>query len=249
MKLALGFRRSMSRILGNYPRLYYPVMRYHPRYSELLITDSTEIVIEGYPRSGNTFAVAALQFAQPRPIHIARHTHSPAQVIQAVRRGLPTLVLVRAPRDAAISLLIRESGGSLECALQRYLEYYTRIHRHRDGFVVGAFDEVVGNFGAVIDRLNRAFGLGLTPFDHTLANRDAVFRIVEDMERRNVGVLRENSVARPSSSRREPKGRLAEALAHPRYQSLLGECEALYRTYKALSRRTGRREAFGCPGG
>ena len=79
LRLGSRLRRSVSLLLGDYPRLYYPVMRHHRRYKELLITDATELVLEGYPRSGNTFAVAALQFAQDRPLRIARHTHMPAR--------------------------------------------------------------------------------------------------------------------------------------------------------------------------
>jgi hypothetical protein len=250
MRLASRLRRSVSLLLGDHPSLYYPVMRHHRRYRELLITDATELVLEGYPRSGNTFAVAALQFAQDRPLRIARHTHMPAQVMEAVRRRLPTLVLVRPPRDAAVSLVIREPAVTLERALRRYRRYHSRIHPCRDGFVVGTFDEVTGAFGTVVERFNRAFGLDLTLFEHTPANCDAVFRIVEDMERKDfAGELREHRVARPSDSRREPKARLSEALKEPRYQGLLAECDALYAAYEGLAARAAAREASSRPGG
>src|SRR5204862_776059 len=131
VRLVARLRLSISLLLGDYPRLYYPVMRHRRRYKDLLISDDTELVIEGYPRSGNTFAVAALQFAQTRVLRIARHTHSPAQVMEAVRRRLPTLVLVRAPRDAAVSLVIREPAVTLERALKRYERYHRRLHGYR----------------------------------------------------------------------------------------------------------------------
>jgi hypothetical protein len=236
-RLASRLRLSVSLALGDYPRLYYPIMRHHPRYRELLITDTTEIVVEGYPRSGNTFAVAALQFAQSRPLRIARHTHSPAQVLEAVRRKLPTLVLVRPPRDAAVSLVIREPAVTLERALQRYRRHHSRIYPSREGFVVGTFDEVTGDFGTVVERVNLAYGLALTPFVHTPANCDTVFRIVEDMERRDFdGELREHRVARPSDSRREPKAQLSEALGQSRYRLLLEECQALYDAFACHAR-------------
>jgi hypothetical protein len=157
-------------------------MRRHKRYRDLLISADTQVVIEGYPRSGNTFAVAAVQFAQERPLRIARHTHSPAQVIEAVHRGLPTLVLVREPRDAGVSLVIREPDVSLEFAFRRYLRFHNRIRPHVAGFVVATFNEVVSDFGPVVVRLNQRFGLTLTPFQHTGSNCEVVFRMVEDMD-------------------------------------------------------------------
>jgi hypothetical protein len=238
VRLVARLRLSISLLLGDYPRLYYPVMRHRRRYKDLLISDDTEIVIEGYPRSGNTFAVAALQFAQNRALRMARHTHAPAQVMEAVRRRLPTLLLVRAPRDAAVSLVIREPAVTLEHALKRYERYHRRLHGYRAGFLVATFGEVTSSFGPVVERLNRRFGLALTPFEHTPSNCEEVFKAVEDMERKDFGgVLREHRVARPSDWRRKPKARLAEALDHAAYRRLLQDCESLYHEYQALARR------------
>src|SRR5207247_8264431 len=49
-------------------------------------TAETEICIEGFPRSGNTFAVIAFQQAQTRTVSIAHHVHAPGSVIGAARR-------------------------------------------------------------------------------------------------------------------------------------------------------------------
>jgi len=228
--------RVLRLVLADHPRLYYPVMRRRPFYKDLLISDRTELVIEGYPRSGNTFAVAALQFAQPRALNIARHTHSPAQVIEAARRRLPLLVLVREPRDAAVSLVIREPPLTLELALRRYIRFHRRIHPYRASYVVGTFDEVTTDYTPVLERLNSAFGLKLAPFQHTPANREAVFKIVEEMERRAFqGQLVETRVARPSPARAEPKARLLETLARGRHRALLEDCHGLYQGFLSLA--------------
>lgn len=231
-----SLRRTLGLILGDHPRLFYPIMRHRQRYHALLIADQTEIVIEGYPRSGNTFAVAALQFAQAQPLRIARHTHYPAQVIEGVRRGLPVLVLVRAPKEAAASLVIREPDHSLALALRRYLRFYRRIHPYRAGFVVGTFGEVTTNYAPVIQRLNRAFGLQMTPFEHTADNCEAVFGILEDMERQAFhGQMAETRVARPSTVRAAPKAQLMAAMEQPEFQRLVEECEAEYRRFQTLA--------------
>ena len=242
--MSSSFRRHTEHLslilrlaLADHPGLYYPVMRRRAHYKDLLISDHTELVIEGYPRSGNTFAVAALQFAQPRRLSIARHTHAPAQVIEAVRRRLPVLVLVREPRDAAVSLIIREPPLSLEMALRRYVRFHKRIYRYRNAFVVATFAEVTANYSPVIERLNEAFRLSLTPFRHTLDNCEAVFRIVEDMERRAFrGKLAESRVARPSPVRAEPKARLMETLSGGKHHALLADCDEVYQLFQYLAR-------------
>jgi hypothetical protein len=198
------------------------------------------LVVEGFPRSGNTFVVAALQFAQPRGLVIARHTHYPAQVIEAVRRGLPLLVLVREPRDAAASLVIREPVFTPMNALKRYLRYYRRILPYHHRYVVGTFTEVTTNLAPVVERLNRAFRLNLEPFEHTPANCEAVFHLVEDMERRAYrGVLAETRVARPSSVRQAPKAHLMEEMSEPRHRDVLARCDDLFRRFEELAERPG----------
>lgn len=88
---------------------------------------NTELVIEGFPRSGNTFAGAAFTVVQGRPVTLGRHMHRPAQVIAAARRGLPTLVFIRRPSDAVLSLVIRHPHISIAKALNDYIRFYTAI--------------------------------------------------------------------------------------------------------------------------
>jgi hypothetical protein len=47
---------------------------------------------------------------------IAPHLHAPAQVIRVARRRILTLVLMRRPRDAVLSLVIRDPA-SVDLAL------------------------------------------------------------------------------------------------------------------------------------
>lgn len=235
--LAGRLRQELSLSLADHPRLFYPVMRRRATYRGVLISEQTELVIEGYPRSGNTFAVAAVQFAQPRPVVIARHTHAPAQVIEAARRGLPTLVLLRDPRDAGMSLVIREPKISLALALRRYVRFYSRLAPFYKSFIVGTFAEVTTNCAVVIERLNARCGLELAPFRHTPENCARVFEMVEEMERRTLGgLLRETRVARPSAVRDSIKASLIPALEDPAYRSLLDTCYSLHREFQEMSR-------------
>ncbi len=50
------------------PTVYFGIQRLRPSRRYLLVTKDTEIVIEGYPRSANTFAVAAFLVAQGLPV-------------------------------------------------------------------------------------------------------------------------------------------------------------------------------------
>ena len=60
-------------------------------------------MIDGYTRSASTYAVYAFQLSQARPVRVAHHLHAPAQLIEAARRGVPTLMVIREPRGALLA--------------------------------------------------------------------------------------------------------------------------------------------------
>jgi len=167
-------RRARHRVrmhASEHPRLYLPFARYkYPGPSPEVIGAQTRLVIEGYTRSAMTFAVYALQLAQDEPVRLAHHLHAPAQLIEAVRRGIPALVLIREPQGAILSQVVREPDVALADALLAYSRYYARVSPYRAGFVIADFQEVTQDFGSVTRRLNARFGTSYQEFVHTEEN-------------------------------------------------------------------------------
>jgi hypothetical protein len=52
-------REQVRRYVGEHPFLFFNFYGLRPRYLDLLVDRTTQLVIEGFPRSGNTFAVVA----------------------------------------------------------------------------------------------------------------------------------------------------------------------------------------------
>jgi hypothetical protein len=170
---------GLKTIVARYPSIALPMARARGRGE--VLTDDTDIAIESFPRCASSFAVAAFRLAQePRPMKIANHTHMPAQVIAAIRRGIPAVVLVREPEDTILSHLIRSPDLSPRGALRGYLRFYEPLVRHREGFVVGTFQDVIHDFGSVIRRVNARFGTSFTEFEHTPANLERLSREIEE---------------------------------------------------------------------
>ena len=155
-------------IVAQHPLVALPVARI--RGHGVVLDPRTDVVIEGYPRSGNSFAVAAFQHAQPHAIRVAHHTHTPAQIVAATRKGIPTLVLIRDPEEACLEFVTGKSFPSIGQALRGYIRFYRPLLSRRDRFVVGAFTEVTTDFGAVMERINSRFGTSFVPFEHNEVN-------------------------------------------------------------------------------
>jgi hypothetical protein len=161
------------------PTFYLPfARRKYPGPSPEVIGPDTELVIDGYTRSASTFAVYALQLAQDRPVRLAHHLHAPAQLVRAARTGVPALLLIREPRGAILSQLVREPDVAMRDALVAYSRFHARLLPHLHDVVVGEFQQVTTEFGVVIDRLNARFGLGLRRFEHTPESTDRCLELI-----------------------------------------------------------------------
>lgn len=201
---APGLRRALggTNALARYPRLYLALAR--RRYGSRVLGPGTDIVIEGFPRSANTFAVSAFELAQERPVTVAHHLHAAAHVVRAVEVGVPVILLVRRPEDAIVSVLLRKPALEPGPVAAAYLRFYEGVQPVLDGCVVAEFDQVIGDFGHVIDRVNRRYGTAFTPFEHTDDNVSRAFGRIESENRsRAAGALVESAVARPSGERAE----------------------------------------------
>src|SRR6185437_16335091 len=172
-------RRARHRVrthVSEWPALYLPIARRrYPGPSPEVISSDTELVIDGYTRCASTFAVYALQLAQPKPVRLAHHLHAPAQLVAAAQAGVPALAVIREPREAILSQLVREPDVALRDALIAYTRFYRRLLPCRDRMVVADFDEVTTDFGAVTRRVNDRFGTAFAEFEPTEQNTKRCF--------------------------------------------------------------------------
>ena len=252
-----GVRRVRHRLrtrLSEYPALYLPfARRKYAGFSPRPIGADTEMVLDGYTRSASTFAVYALQLAQPRPVRLAHHVHAPAQLIAGVRAGLPTLLVVREAEGAVLSQLVREPDVALPDALFAYVRFHECLRPYRKAMVVADFAEVTTDFGAVTRRVNQRFGTSLAEFVHTPESEAECFAMIElrgrllpellgfesgvvsrEDARRfaasvEVGELRDAWV--PSTERRAAKQRLRAQWADPRLAALRSRAADVYREF------------------
>jgi hypothetical protein len=231
--VALKVEKWLQIHAGGHPAVYYNLYRVLRMRKDIAraVKPDTQLVIEGFPRSGNSFARRAFIMAQDDPQiknHIAHHLHVPAQVVQAARWQIPTLVLIRRPRDAVSSLTIRDPI-SVSQALKYYISFYKTAEQYRDAYALGLFEEVTEDFGQVIKRVNDKFGTTFSLFRHDEENVSKLFANMEAQARKQYGeTLLERKVQRPSADRQRIKRKIEYDLENPKRQKLIAEAEAVY---------------------
>jgi hypothetical protein len=232
------FEKWLQTHAGKHPAAFYGLYRLARKDQARVVTPETQLVIEGFPRSANSFARVAFNRAQKGTVRIATGLHVPAQVIRAVRWRIPTLVLIRRPKDAVLSFAIRDPI-SVEQALRYYLAFYETVEGYADAFVLGTFEDVTGDFGRVIRHLNDRFGTSFSPFHHNERNVEAVLARVERNSKRKFGEAHwENKASLPVAAREERKRELERELEGQEAGRLLSGAEAVYERLTASARKT-----------
>src|SRR5215212_10123770 len=218
---------------GGHPTVFFSLYRLLRTRKDLTraVTPDKQVVIEGFPRSGNSFARRAFIMAQDETFdvtRIAHHLHVPAQVIRAAQWQIPTLVLIRRPRDAVLSLVIRDPI-SVDQALRYYISFYETSEKYRDAYVLGRFEEVTEDFGQVMRRMNEKFGTTFSLFSHDEENVSKLFAGMETQARKKYGeTLWERKVRRPAAVRERIKDEIEYESENPRRKKLIERAEAVY---------------------
>jgi hypothetical protein len=224
-------------IVAMYPTLAVPLARRRGAGHGKVFDRDTDIVIEGFPRSGNVFAVAAFRHAQEREVRIANRVHAPGHVIGALDAGLPVVVLIREPEESVLGWVVYKGNISIGQALRAYRRFYAPLIPHRDRFVTAPFDEVTADFGGVIRRVNERFGTSFAEFDHTKENVHELFRHMESYVTAHRGPEdAERFLARPSAERERMKEGLRASYRAPRLARSRRKAEVLYRAFTSVPR-------------
>jgi glycosyltransferase involved in cell wall biosynthesis/SAM-dependent methyltransferase len=224
--LARRSLRRARRLIGNHPVFLPVVLRATPIGTTRAITPSTELVIEGFPRSGNTFAYFAVLEVEPDATVTSR-VHTPSQMRLAVRRGIPTLLVVRDPVDCLASNLIASPHVPIRSILEEYVRHHEQVLPLLDHVVVATFEEVTTDFGEVIEALNQRFGLGLRRFVHTPEATEAVFEAIETHHHATWGDF-DALMPRPVPEHAGSKARMREELHRLEYGALVALAQTVH---------------------
>lgn len=221
LRTAMGQHRAPFRLL-----------RLNATFRRRMVAPDTDLCLEGFPRSSNSFAYHAFLHFNPAA-KVAHHLHLPMQVLLALDYGVPCVVLVRPPVDALASLLIVDRHLRDGVAIASYVRFHRRLADRAGDFVVADFEEVVRDFPAVVERVNRRYGTGFAASPITPELEAAITRRLEQHHAREGQP--EFLVAVPTPEKDARKLAVVERLTRdPR----LAEAQRLYEQFVAARERS-----------
>ncbi len=170
-----------------------------------VLNKDTELLIDGFPRSANTYAVATFKLLNNNNYRIAHHVHGAGQFKKAAKYNIPAILLIREPLDAVSSLIIRYPKLDAQQVIMNYQNFYSPLVSLSEHYVVGDFNQIINNFSGIIGLVNKKFSCN---FNSRELKKDDLMKIqllIDEMDMRDIGskTVDEMTVARPSEGRKK----------------------------------------------
>ena len=119
-------------------------------------SSKTNLHATGFPRSGNTYCMNIIQNTFPE-LKISTHIHTIASLKLAIKYKVPTIILLREPKQACISLSLLYKNISKEKTssqiLLDYIQYHKFILRNIKNFKILLFEEIISSPEFIIKSL------------------------------------------------------------------------------------------------
>lgn len=225
---------DLREAIGSRPSLI-PRLASGSKWEGGMVREDSVVCIEAFPRSANTFAVAAFKIAGNEG-HIARHSHLGGQVLRSLDMKVPTLVIIREPLGAVASLKIRRPALGYAQMLRAYERFYRLLEDRKGEFYTARFEEITADFGAVMDGMNGKLGSSFAVFTHDEEGKKAVFGEIERMhaefqQRTADGTRNASMIAIPQEGRSEEKEKVRSELAAPSLSGLIDRAKERYESF------------------
>lgn len=206
--------------------------RFNPALHANLVTPETRLVVEGFPRSANTFLVQALQIASDEPIAVAHHLHDPIQIDRGMQRNIPVVIIVRDPLDAFTSFRLKFPTLKVAIMHRMYMSFYRHALERADALHLVRYEDVIGRPEQVIAQIRR--WLGLAGEMAITLDQEAVFAAIDEAKRQRegdeAGEARDfaTSLARPTAQKEALKHTVRSEIAR-RHAAQVASAQDLYR--------------------
>lgn len=231
------YLRSLARqLIWPHPRIYRHLEKILNRAKIPEVT--TEVVIEGFPRSGNTYAEIMFRLTQGNRFTISHHSHHPVAVLEAIRAKKKTILVLRKPDDAVLSWCSSWGVSDLE-GIANVFDIYVNYHKAllpaaRD-LTIFPFDELTTNFKGLISKLATSWQSALRDdFDENALARQA-FQEIDNRIVAEDGKLTEIRVNRPSPAREGARRRNLDLIANPELSDIRKRANRIYWHLKAAN--------------
>ena len=171
--------------LSKIPKLYF--LFYHlnekffkkKKFIKFKLKKNMDFLIDGFPRSGNTYAYFAFLHMQKKKYKIIHHFHHEYGILYAILTNIPNMILIRKPDDAVKSLLIRNKNLDHDDAFLMYYIYYKIVYNYRQSLLIIKFESIINNFNYCVNQVNLRFKTNFIKKKISAIDKKKIFKKID----------------------------------------------------------------------
>lgn len=163
-----------------------------PRNRRLSVNRHTEFVIDGFPRSGNTYSACIVECLTSNA-SFSHHQHNFSNIVDAIHYNIPILLLYRSPADIVPSLLLRNPYTVPNRIIRSWIYYYSTILDYKyDRLLTLSFDCLIANPQEYLNQffVNSSLKPRLPVFDSHINNLIREKQVACNMNAESGNILR-----------------------------------------------------------
>ena len=148
----------MRYIIKNNPffyKIWFKFYRNNRGAKIKMINSNTKLLFDGYPRSGNTYALFLIRKIFNRE-DVAHHFHAVAPIKIALKLDLKIIIIIRHPLDAIASFYLKKFEKKLKVPkevnvklmrvmVQDYIAYYSYVEKVKENLFILKFDSLINS--------------------------------------------------------------------------------------------------------
>ena len=134
----------------------YRKFSYNKSIGMRLVKKDSQIVIEGFPRSANSYLNRVFKATNPE-VRRAHHIHSPFQFRIGYKLGIPLVLIIRKPKEVVQSMQVAYKGINPNEILKKYILFHRMLYPIRKKILIVSFEEVINDSSLVLKRINERF--------------------------------------------------------------------------------------------
>ena len=206
--------------------LFYIIFKIFRKNDNRIVTNKTHLVIEGYPRSANTYCYSIFKTLDTN-LNIASHIHLPVNINLGLNKKIPCIAIIRDPIDCITSYMIRENIEILH-AINYYLFFHNNLDVNNNKLLIVKFSTIISNYEKVINKYNHLFNTKYFVNENHNFDELVVERVKKmDMQDTGEDIINHLTVALPSKEREKLKNKYKTLIKIKHYKRL-EKCNQLY---------------------
>tara|TARA_B100000963_G_scaffold302596_1_gene275576 strand:- start:18269 stop:19021 length:753 start_codon:yes stop_codon:yes gene_type:complete len=169
-----------------------------------LVKKDTDIVVEGFPRSANTYLSTCLEEANKKELKLASHLHDIVQLYFGKKYSIPIFIVFRKPLESLISFKMKFPKSDLNTMSNIYIKFYSYAIENSDHINFIDFSDATTKTDIVVEKILSS-----------LPSKSRSGKILKVDQRKVFSIIKEKKLGRAFNKRNHKESNFDLSIALP----------------------------------